>query len=408
MEDIAESDGQKYHPTSVLNLCGDALEISEVHDEEVEYGDDDDEDDSSSDDDVPHSKHKPKHTRPRTLRTEHEACAEDETLDDVINHVELERSESFVLTSVPMKQLEERLLKMTWLTRMTFHGNGLETLPESIGFLVNLETLGVTSNKLVELPGAIGNLKSLTRLDLNHNSITGLPKELANLTNLKACNLDFNKLHEFPDPLFKMPALETLGVVENCGLRTFAGLEKFGVFEKIAVAIDNLPDLCDEWRQRKDPLPNVTIEWHKVFPDKITDFLFIGSLRTAQEQRVYDELAISRVLTCGTGMSITLGEGMDQLLLPLADTVDANLSGHLTKGIDYIVDARTKGEKVLVHCFAGLSRSASLCCAFLMKDNNWTFAKSLEFVRLGRPNAHPNDGFVIQLKRFQKELGIEE
>lgn len=59
-------------------------------------------------------------------------------------------------------------------------------------------------------------------------------------------------------------------------------------------------------------------------------------------------------------MSITLGEGMDQLLLALADTVDANLSGHLQKGIDYIADAKAKNEKVLVR--AG-PRSHCVCCS---------------------------------------------
>ena len=38
-----------------------------------------------------------------------------------------------------------------------------------------------------------------------------------------------------------------------------------------------------------------------------------------------------------------------------------------------------------VHCFAGLSRSASLVCAYLMRENRWTYEQSLDFVRAARP-----------------------
>jgi|UniRef100_A0A6T2E1Q0 protein-tyrosine phosphatase len=395
MEDLAEK--EQYHPTSVLNLGGGTIEITEIEDPE---------EDSDYDSDAGTSPRPtgfgPKPTK--SLMREAEAC--EETFEDVCDHIESDRASHATFSSIELGHVDDRILRMDWLTELKLHDNGLEELPNNISLLRNLECLSVTSNQLSTLPASIGSLTSLTKVDLNHNRIVDLPEDFGNLTKLQECHLDFNKLTEIPAPLFKLSELAILGLVENCPLRSFASLQRFAVFKKIAVAIDNLPALVEEWKGWAENLPNVTIEWHKVFPDLILDFLFIGSLRTAQEQRVYDELKITRVLTCGTGMTIVLGEGMDQLLLPLADTVDANLKGHLATGINYIKEAHDKGEKVLVHCFAGLSRSASLCCAYLMQENRWTFAKALEFVRLGRPNAHPNDGFVAQLNRFEKELGI--
>eukprot|EP00667_Euglena_gracilis_P006763 EG_transcript_6825 len=398
-------------PSSVLSLVA-SFEIPEVCEPEPEEEESDDSDSESDECEGVRGGMSPKNsnlllarsTRGR-LRSEAE-CVSEESVDTVYSHVITRRSPSFSLVSVHMEKLDSRILQCDWVTKLTFHDNDLRHLPENISSLRNLVALNVTSNHLTTLPAGIGLLTALVRLDLSHNEILKLPEEISCLTNLETCILDFNRLDEFPAPLFELPDLRSLSLVENFGIKTFAPAERLRSFTQLKLQIDNVPKLVEEW-QTLD-FPNIALEWHKVFPDQILDFLFIGSLRTAQEQRVYDDLQINRVITCGLGMSITLGEGMDQLLLALADTVDANLSGHLQKGIDYIADAKAKNEKVLVHCFAGLSRSASLVCAYLMRENRWTFEQSLDFVRAARPNVCPNEGFVKQLQLFEKQLGIPE
>ena len=61
---------------------------------------------------------------------------------------------------------------------------------------------------------------------------------------------------------------------------------------------------------------------------------------------------------------------------------------------------------MLVHCVAGVSRSASLCCYYLMKKWGWGVEASLGCVRSVRPWVRPNDGFYMQLKRAEKEMGL--
>jgi len=402
---------QEILPSSVLSLTS-SLEIADIS----EPPDDDDSDSDSSDEEVMRKAKSPVNKGPNSanllsrgamtracLLSEKEAL-EETTVDDVVQSVQLKRGNSFTLTSVPMERIDPRILQCTWITRLTLHDNGLNQLPESISVLRNLACLKVTNNHLTTLPAAIGLLTALETLDIGHNEVDRLPHEVGCLIKLRTCILDFNKVDHFPSPLFELPDLASLSLMENFDIRTFAPTERFRVFKKLKLQIDNVPKLCEEWQAME--MPNITLEWHKVYPDQVLDWLFIGSLRTAQEQRVYDDLNITRVVTCGTGMSITLGDGMDQLLLALADTVDAKLSGHLQRGIDYIADAKAKHEKVLVHCFAGLSRSASLVCAYLMRENRWTYAQSLDFVRAARPNVCPNEGFVRQLIAYEQDLGI--
>jgi len=56
--------------------------------------------------------------------------------------------------------------------------------------------------------------------------------------------------------------------------------------------------------------------------------------------------------------------------------------------------------KVLVHCLMGMSRSATLVLAFLMKKENMTVVEAFKQVLLSR-DIRPNDGFIKQLAEYQ-------
>lgn len=63
--------------------------------------------------------------------------------------------------------------------------NELEELPDEVGDLLDLRTLGISSNKLVSLPASLGQLALLEFLFANGNRLHSLPAELAGLMNLK-------------------------------------------------------------------------------------------------------------------------------------------------------------------------------------------------------------------------------
>jgi len=59
------------------------------------------------------------------------------------------------------------------------------------------------------------------------------------------------------------------------------------------------------------------------------------------------------------------------------------------------------GNTVAVHCFAGVSRSATIVIAYLMKYENYSFEKAIEHVFEARPVICPNIGFLKLLKEFK-------
>ena len=63
-------------------------------------------------------------------------------------------------------------------------------------------------------------------------------------------------------------------------------------------------------------------------------------------------------------------------------------------------------NKILVHCYAGKSRSATIVIAFLMWYRQWSFSDAFKYVQECRSVIEPNLGFCAQLLHYEKELHL--
>jgi len=70
-----------------------------------------------------------------------------------------------------------------------------------------------------------------------------------------------------------------------------------------------------------------------------------------------------------------------------------NLMKHFSSAIAFIREAIQSGGTVFVHCFAGISRSATTVIAYLMSEHSMTFYEAMSFVRKRRHIIFPNIGF---------------
>ena len=61
-------------------------------------------------------------------------------------------------------------------------------------------------------------------------------------------------------------------------------------------------------------------------------------------------------------------------------------------------------EKVLVHCWAGASRSATIVIAYIMWKYKTSVEDAINYVLQKRTQILPNSGFQKQLKIFEKLL----
>ena len=86
------------------------------------------------------------------------------------------------------------------------------------------------------------------------------------------------------------------------------------------------------------------------------------------------------------------------------DIPTQNLLPHLPGAIKFIKNAIKKGGNILVHCYAGVSRSASTVIAYLMVEKKASFLDAANYVRKKRPIIFPNIGFQRQLVELEKIL----
>jgi Leucine-rich repeat (LRR) protein len=102
---------------------------------------------------------------------------------------------------------------------LNLYGNNLiGPIPQSIGYLVNLEELDLAVNELTgPIPDAIGNLVNLEWLWLNGNNLTGpIPETIGNLVKLRQGILRDNQLTgPFPQSIGNLVNLERLDLRRN-------------------------------------------------------------------------------------------------------------------------------------------------------------------------------------------------
>ena len=135
--------------------------------------------------------------------------------------------------------------------------------------------------------------------------------------------------------------------------------------------------------------------------DEIIDNLYLGDFSSANNINKLKELGIKNVLTIleDTYLKYNESDNINHKTIIVYDSVQENIIKHFGECLNFI-----KGDnKILVHCAAGISRSATVVVAYLMWNKKMTYENALTFVRKKR-NIQPNLGFIEQLKLFEKLL----
>jgi dual specificity MAP kinase phosphatase len=88
------------------------------------------------------------------------------------------------------------------------------------------------------------------------------------------------------------------------------------------------------------------------------------------------------------------------LKISIPDALNINITDYFQQAFEFIDDAINDGNSVLVHCFAGKSRSASIVIGYIMKIQKKNFYEVLKFVQNIRPCVDPNLAFCTQLMSY--------
>ncbi|CAG9320236.1 unnamed protein product [Blepharisma stoltei] len=127
--------------------------------------------------------------------------------------------------------------------------------------------------------------------------------------------------------------------------------------------------------------------------------LFLGGLGAGGNEALLKRTGIKFVVQLLENTQIAPRfPGITYHFIQIQDSPAENISRHLPDALKFIHRHLKHNQKVLVHCAAGVSRSASVVISYIMAKNNTSFLKALQYVRNKRNCVLPNEGFRRQLE----------
>ncbi|KAF5369718.1 hypothetical protein D9615_010155 [Tricholomella constricta] len=121
------------------------------------------------------------------------------------------------------------------------------------------------------------------------------------------------------------------------------------------------------------------------------------SLPAALSAEVQKKLGTTHIVSVCPEYSST---GPNHLTVAVEDSEYENILIHLPNACQFIQTALDHGGRVFVHCAMGISRSATVVAAYLMKTRRMSRSAAMRFIKQKRPQVHPNYGFIKQLETF--------
>ncbi|UJR07260.1 hypothetical protein I4U23_011548 [Adineta vaga] len=141
-------------------------------------------------------------------------------------------------------------------------------------------------------------------------------------------------------------------------------------------------------------------------PSTIIDgFLYHGDIGHAKNLTLLNEIGVKHILNvCDVELDKEINDNFNVLWININDEVSINIQDYFEKTNQFLHLCQNKGEKVLVHCQMGISRSSSIVLAYLIKYDKKNLLDAYDHLVTCRRIASPNFGFFLQLIRYEKTL----
>lgn len=131
-------------------------------------------------------------------------------------------------------------------------------------------------------------------------------------------------------------------------------------------------------------------------PVLIIDNLYLGSAFNAASYYQLKDTGIDIVINATNEITNYYPEHFTYKNYNLADVNSDSVAEYLEDAYKFIKEHNNK--KILVHCFMGASRSASLMTYYLMKEHNMTMNEAINFLINKREIVNINTTFASELK----------
>jgi protein-tyrosine phosphatase len=127
--------------------------------------------------------------------------------------------------------------------------------------------------------------------------------------------------------------------------------------------------------------------------------LYISNYLASKQYDVLKSLGIKQILSIGKELPEHKSSDFKTLHIKIDDSPYENIYRYFDTANNFIKQGPT-----LVHCYAGISRSASIIIAYLMKEKKMSLKQAVETLKKSRLVINPNVGFMEQLKDYEEYL----
>jgi protein tyrosine phosphatase len=172
----------------------------------------------------------------------------------------------------------------------------------------------------------------------------------------------------------------------------------------------SLPDLMKAVIRKHEKAWNLKLEENLTTPlsvmerpNQVHEGVWIGSYESVVNDDLMDN-NIDVVLNMAVECDYTLKQPKTQLVKIGIEDGRLTNCGVFKKAAEVIYNARANDQSVLVHCAAGVSRSATAVLSYLMIHEKMGWFSSLDYVQRSRPCVNPHPLLVRSLIR---DLGPE-
>jgi len=177
---------------------------------------------------------------------------------------------------------------------------------------------------------------------------------------------------------------------------------------------DMLPEVTTQKTSRPAPAPAADpVQMQVVLNncDQIISNLYLGGVDAAVNPKLLEQQGIAAVCCCLRELEFPTREFCPAIEYYRVDVEDISrepIELFFSEATEFIHSWISHERPVLVHCRAGVSRSASVVIAYLMTYHKFSLHDAFFLVRSRRNIVTPNIGFMEKLGEYEEEIANTE
>lgn len=160
----------------------------------------------------------------------------------------------------------------------------------------------------------------------------------------------------------------------------------------------------DPVRDYAESRPNVSAKPNE--PVEILPHLYLGSEFHSSQKELLQHLGITAIVNVSSNIPNFFEDTFDYKSIPVDDTYTADIGRWFEEAAMFIDSVKKSKGRVLVHCQAGISRSATICLAYLISRHQLRLDEAYEYVKKRRSVISPNFNFMGQLLNWESETQL--